>query len=194
MKKLIIALSLTLLFGCSSDSNSPNDNLFLNINIAGTTYPGDGIGFFGFSDEENCLNNGGLFLLNVGQVENSSIFIDCYLVSYENDIDFNDPSKNVITNSRITDINDLFEFSFNEDVCSLNNDFSIIYEDKLTNELLRFKPGAPKNHTVTNVQFISEDETSKFYIVEGNFSATFLKGNTDVPVSGNYRTKIDVFK
>lgn len=59
MKKLIITLSLTLLFGCSSDSNSPNNNLFLNINISGTTYTGDGIGFFGFSDEENCLNNGG---------------------------------------------------------------------------------------------------------------------------------------
>ena len=194
MKKIIISLSLALLFGCSSDSNSPNDNLFLNVNISGTTYSTDVIGFFGNSNEENCLNNGDLFILNIGQIENSSIFLDCYLVSYENDIDFSDPTKNLITNSRITDINDLYENMFFEDVCSLNNDFSIIYQDKLTNELLRFKTGAAKNHTITNVQLISEDEARKFYIVEGNFNVTFLKGNTEVPISGNYRTKIDVFK
>ena len=50
------------------------------------------------------------------------------------------------------------------------------------------------NHTITNVVFSSEDATSKFYIIEGTFSATFLKGNTDVPVNGNYRIKIETLK
>ncbi len=181
------------MLGCSSDSGS-SSNLFLNINVAGTNYSSSETSIFGFSDEENCLNNGNLFLLNAGQVENSSIFLDCYLVFFENDNDFSDPVKNVVANSRITDINDVWEINYNEDVCSRNNDFSIIYEDKVSDELLRFKTGAPKTHTITNVQFSSEDSTSKFYIVEGNFNATFLKGATDVPVSGNYRIKVEVFK
>ena len=200
MKKLITLLfAATIIFGCSSDSNNSgsnnsNDNLFLNINVNGTNYNSEGIFSTGFSDEENCSNNGALFLQYVGQVENSSFFIDCNFVHFENLVDFSDPQKNTVTNTRMTDINDLWEANFSQDVCSKNNDFSIIYEDKISGIFLRFKPNAPKNHTITNVQFSSEDATSKFYIVEGNFNATFLKGSSDVPMSGNYRIKIEVFK
>jgi hypothetical protein len=198
MKKIIfLALAISTLLGCSSDSNnsdsnSSSNNLFLNINIAGTNFNSEYLNL-DFGGEENCLNNGTLVLQKVGTVENSSVFVDCYLVFFENLIDFSDPQKNIVTNTRMTDINDLWEANFSQDVCSKNNDFSIIYEDKISGDLLRFKPNAPKNHTITNVQFNSEDATSKFYIVEGNFNATFLKGSSDVPMSGNYRIKIEVF-
>ncbi len=195
MKKILIItiLAFTIL-GCSSDSNSPNNNLFLNINIGGTNYSSEGMFSTGYGGEENCLNNGNLFLQYVGQVENSSFFIECEFVHFENVIDFDNPQKNIITNARLTDINDLWEANYGEDVCSKNNDFSIIYEDKVSNEFLRLKPNSAMNHTITSAEFSSEDATSKFYIIEGTFSATFLKGNTDVPVNGNYRIKIETLK
>lgn len=200
MKKLItIAFAVTILLGCSSDSNSSdsnnsNNNLFLNINISGTNYKEDAPNIFGFSEEENCLNNGALYLLNVGQIENSSFFVDCSFIHFENLVDFNNTQKNVITNTRLTDISDIFELNFTEDACSKNNDFSIVYEDKVSNKYLRLKPNSPKNHTITNVKFSSEDATSKFYIVEGTFNATFLKGNIDIPVNGNYKIEVEVLK
>lgn len=195
MKKILIItiLAFTIL-GCSSDSNSPNNNLFLNINIGGTNYSSEGMFSTGYGGEENCLNNGNLFLQYVGQVENSSFFIECEFVHFENVIDFDNPQKNINTNARLTDINDLWEANYGEDVCSKNNDFSIIYEDKVSNEFLRLKPNSAMNHTITSAEFSSEDATSKFYIIEGTFSATFLKGNTDVPVNGNYRIKIETLK
>ena len=89
MKKLLIItiLAITTL-GCSSDSGSSSDNLFLNINIAGTNYNSEGLFSTGFSGEESCLNNGNLFLQYVGQVENSSFFIECEFVQFENSIYF----------------------------------------------------------------------------------------------------------
>lgn len=195
MKKILIITILAIsILGCSSDSNSSNNNLFLNINIAGTNYSSEGMFSTGYGGEENCLNNGNLFLQYVGQVENSSFFIECEFVHFENVIDFDNPQKNIVTNTRLTDINDLWEANYGEDVCSKNNDFSIIYEDKVSNEFLRLKPNSAMNHTITNVAFSSEDATSKFYIIEGTFSATFLKGNIDVPVNGNYRIKIETLK
>lgn len=195
MKKILIITILAIsILGCSSDSNSSNNNLFLNINIGGTNYSSEGMFSTGYGGEENCLNNGNLFLQYVGQVENSSLFIECDFVHFENAIDFDNPQKNILTNTRLTDINDLWEANFGEDVCSKNNDFSIIYEDKVSNEFLRLKPNSAKNHTITSVIFSSEDATSKFYIIEGTFSATFLKGNIDVPINGNYRIKIETLK
>jgi hypothetical protein len=195
MKKILIITILAIsILGCSSDSNSSNNNLFLNINIGGTNYSSEGMLSTGYGGEENCLNNGNLFLQYVGQVENSSFFIECEFVHFENVIDFDNPQKNIVTNTRLTDINDLWEANYGEDVCSKNNDFSIIYEDKVSNEFLRLKPNSAMNHTITNVAFSSEDATSKFYIIEGTFSATFLKGNIDVPVNGNYRIKIETLK
>lgn len=195
MKKILIITILAIsILGCSSDSNSSNNNLFLNINIGGTNYSSQGMFSTGYGGEENCLNNGNLFLQYVGQVENSSFFIECEFVHFENVIDFDNPQKNIVTNTRLTDINDLWEANYGEDVCSKNNDFSIIYEDKVSNEFLRLKPNSAMNHTITNVAFSSEDATSKFYIIEGTFSATFLKGNIDVPVNGNYRIKIETLK
>jgi hypothetical protein len=195
MKKIfIITIFAFTILGCSSDSNSPSNNLFLNITISGTNYSSEGMFSTGYSGEENCLNDGDLFLQYVGDVENSSFFIECEFVHFENLIDFDNPQKNIITNTRLTDINDLWEANYGQDVCSKNNDFSIIYEDKVSNEFLRLKPNSAMNHTITSVVFSSEDTTSKFYIIEGTFSATFLKGNTDVPINGNYRIKIETLK
>lgn len=195
MKKIItLAFAVSIIIGCSSDSNSSNDNLFLNITVNGTNYNSEGLFSTGYSGEENCSNNGDLFLQYVGQVENSSFFIECSFVHFENLIDYSNTQKNVVTNTRVTDINDLWEVNFNENTCSKNNDFSIIFEDKASNEFLRLKPNSPKNHTITNVQMSSEDATSKFYTITGTFNAIFLKGNLELPVSGNYRIKIEVYK
>ena len=94
MKKILIITILAIsILGCSSDSNSSNNNLFLNINIGGTNYSSEGMFSTGYGGEENCLNNGNLFLQYVGQVENSSFFIECEFVHFENVIDFDNPQK-----------------------------------------------------------------------------------------------------
>jgi hypothetical protein len=44
MKKILIITILAIsILGCSSDSNSSNNNLFLNINIGGTNYSSEGM-------------------------------------------------------------------------------------------------------------------------------------------------------
>jgi hypothetical protein len=198
MKKgfiFLMVLVSTFFLSCSSDDNSSNDDdLFLKINVNGTEFNSIGLFSTGFGGEQNCSNNGDLFLQYVGQVENSNMFIECNFVHFENDFDFDDPQKNIVTNTRLTDVNDLWEANYNEDVCSINNDFSIVFEDKLNDTFLRLKPNTNKTHNITNVQFVSEDATSKFYIIEGNFNAMFLKGNIDVQINGNYRIKIEVYK
>lgn len=198
MKKgfiFLMVLVSTFFLSCSSDDNSSNDDdLFLKINVNGIEFNSVGLFSTGFGGEQNCSNNGDLFLQYVGQVENSNMFIECNFVHFENDFDFDDPQKNIVTNTRLTDVNDLWEANYNEDVCSINNDFSIVFEDKLNDTFLRLKPNTTKTHTITNVNLASDDATSKFYIIEGNFSAIFLKGTTDVPINGNYRIKIEVYK
>lgn len=190
-----MVLVSTFFLSCSSDDNSSiDDDLFLKINVNGTEFNSVGLFSTGFGGEQNCSNNGDLFLQYVGQVENSNMFIECNFVHFENDFDFDDPQKNIVTNTRLTDVNDLWEANYDEDVCSINNDFSIVFEDKLNDTFLRLKPNTTKTHTITNVDLASEDATSKFYIIEGNFSAIFLKGTTDVPINGNYRIKIEVYK
>lgn len=181
--------------GCSSEeNNNDSDNLFLKINVSGTEYNSDGLFGTGFSGEENCLNNGDLFLQYVGQIETSNFFIECDFVHFENGIDFENTQKNNVNITRITDINDLYEMNFSEDVCSRNNDFSLVFEDKVTDQFLRFKPNTSKVHTITNVSYTNETASEKFYIVEGNFNCIFIKNNIDVPINGNYRIKIGVLK
>lgn len=198
MRKILfflLALPLFTFTGCSSDeSSSSGDDLFLEININGTNYNSEGLFSTGFGGEENCDNNGDLFLQYVGDVENSNLYVECNFVHFENGIDFENPAKNIATNTRVTDINDVWEVNYGEDICSKNNDFSIIFEDKVNDTFLRLKPNTTKTHNITNVRFVSEDASAKFYIIEGNFSATFLNGSNDVPVSGRYRIKIEVYK
>ncbi len=191
----LLTLVSIIFSGCSSEeNNNDSDNLFLKINVSGTEYNSDGLFGTGFSGEENCLNNGDLFLQYVGQIETSNFFIECDFVHFENGIDFENTQKNNVNITRITDINDLYEMNFSEDVCSRNNDFSLVFEDKVTDQFLRFKPNTSKVHTITNVSYTNETASEKFYIVEGNFNCIFIKNNIDVPISGNYRIKIGVLK
>jgi hypothetical protein len=197
MKKVfyfLLIITSTFFLGCSSEDNSPIDDLFLKINVNGTEFNSVGLFATGFGGEQNCSNNGDLFLQYVGQVENSNLFIECNFVHFENGIDFENLQKNIVTSTRLTDINDLWEANYNENVCSKNNDFSIVFEDKINDSFLRLKPNTPKTHTITDVRLVSEDATAKFYIIEGNFNATFLNGSTDIPIYGNYRIKIEVYQ
>jgi hypothetical protein len=198
MKKgfiFLLVLVSTFFLSCSSDDNSSNDDdLFLKINANGTEFNIVGLFSTGFGGEQNCSNNGDLFLQYVGQVENSNLFLECNFVHFENGVDFDNPQKNILTSTRLTDINDLWEPNYSEDVCSKNNDFSIVFEDKINNTFLRLKPNTTKTHAITDVRLVSEDAMAKFYIIEGNFNATFLKGSIDVPINGNYRIKIEVYK
>lgn len=199
-KKVFFLLGLlsTIVIGCSSDSNKDSDNLFLKLNVNGTDFNETSLWGTGFSGADNCSNNGALFLQFVGQVENSTTSIECDFVHFENLIDFSNTQKNTITSTRITDTNSLYylttEGIYASSVCDKNNDFSIVFEDKLSNTYLDLKPNTPKNHIITKVEQVSENAEAKQYIIEGNFNATFLKGTTDIPLNGNYRIKIEVLK
>ncbi|CAA9203516.1 hypothetical protein FLA105534_04696 [Flavobacterium bizetiae] len=203
--KLLVKISvcslILILFGsCSSsdenDSNS-NEDLFLKINISGTTFNSEGLYATGFGSQDNCSNTGDLFLQYVGEVENSALYVEVSLAHFENLDDYANAQKNNILTTRITDTNSVWTFStdgIDSDFCNLNNDLSIVYEDKKTNTYLNLKPNSQSTHKITKVDFVSEDSQSKFYIIEGNFTCTFINKNTDVPVSGNYRIKIEVLK
>ena len=199
-KKVFFLLGLLsiIVIGCSSDSNKNSDNLFLKLNVNGTEFNETSLWGTGFGGADNCSNNGDLFLQFVGQVENSTTSIECNFVHFENLIDFSNTQKNIITSTRITDTNSLYylttEGFYASSVCDKNNDFSIVFEDKVSNKYLDLKPNAPKNHAITKVEQVSENAEAKQYIIEGNFNATFLKGTTDIPINGNYRIKIEVLK
>ena len=199
MKKFLCSLILVLALSSCSNSNSNNssDNLFLNINVSGTNYSSEGLPSTGFVDQNNCLNNGALSLQYVGDAETSSLYIEVSLAHFENLVDYSNPQKNNILNTRVTDTNSIMTFTtdgINSDFCNLNNDLSIVYEDKGTNSYLNLKPNTQSTHNITSVVLVSEDSQSEFYIIEGNFNCTFLKGGVDVPVSGNYRINAEVLK
>lgn len=202
MKRLIIFFISVALFlaGCSSNNSDTNSeaDLFLKINVNGTEFNKPGLWGTGFGGMKNCLNNGTLFLQYVGQIENSNLFIDCSFVHFENVVDFSNPQKNIVTNTRITDTNSLYYLTTeginSASICDKNNDFSIVFEDKVSKKYLDFKPNSTRTHTITKVVQVSDDAEAKQYIIEGNFNATFLNGTSAIPVSGNYRIKIDVLK
>jgi hypothetical protein len=195
MKKTITLLLLSFIFltGCSSSSSGSDDNLYFNISVDGVQYNEGSLWGTGFSGQDNCAQNGILFSQLVGQVENASLFIDCNFYHFENVVDFENPQKNILANATVTDINSLYGL-FEGVNCDVNNELSINFEDKVNNVYLKFKPNTPKTHTITNLTYVSEDAEAKQYIIEGTFSATFKKGNNDVPVNGNYRIKVDVLK
>lgn len=199
LMKIFFCTFLIVLFNScsSSDEDNSGDNLFLQVNVSGKDYASEGLYATGFGGQENCLDNGDLFLQYVGEVENSSLFIEVSFAHFENLIDYSNTQKNNILSSRVVDTNSIWTFStdgINSNFCNLNNDLSIIYEDKSTDTYLNLKPNTQSTHKITKVNFLSEDSQSKFYIIEGNFTCTFLNKNIDVPVSGNYRIKIEVLK
>jgi hypothetical protein len=107
-------------------------------------------------------------------------------------VDFDDAQKNIITNTAFRDTNTLWSGPFSPSSCDTNNDFSIILEKKPSNQQLYLKPNTTAAHTITSRTLVSQNASSKIYKVEGNFSAIYLDGTTEVPVSGNYRTEIEV--
>ena len=206
MYKKIASLSvliLTTLFfiGCSkdsADSSTKNEKRFLNLNLNGNelNYNSD---IFGMSyGGENCNDNGELRLELLGQIENSSYFVEGSLAHFENLVDFSDTKKNIVNATRVTDTNSIWIYStdgISNSFCNLNNDLSLVIEDKSKdNGYLKLKPNTTSKHNITKTEFISEDSTSKTYAIEGNFSATYIKDKSDFPVSGNYRTLIEVLK
>lgn len=199
LTKIFFCTCLIVIFNScnSSDEENLSDDLFLKINVSGKNYTSEGLYSTGFGGQENCLDNGELFLQLVGQVENSSLFVEVNFAHFENLIDYSNTQKNNILSTRIVDTNSVYTFTtdgISSDFCNLNNDLSIIYEDKSTDTYLNLKPNTQSTHKITKVDFLSEDSQAKFYIVEGNFNCTFINNNVDVPVSGNYRIQIEVLK
>lgn len=196
MKKiLILAFALALLMGCSdSSSSSSQSTQFMRININGTEYyKVIGDGYFLIEDRPNCANNGPLTSMGVDQIETSNFFVEVDFTHFSNAINFENNQQNTISNSRLRDDNSVWSGPF-ANVCDLNNDLTIIYEKQPSYERLYLKPNTTASHNITNVVFESEDSTSKTYKVEGNFNATFLNGNSELPINGNYRILVDVLK
>ncbi len=196
MKKIITIVFFTsILFGCSSsDSNSSDGTYFMRININGTEYYNEVFAYITHSDITNCSNNGELTLTRINQVETSTLFVETGFAHFSNAIDFDNPQKNIITNTIFKDDNFIWGDFFNPNLCERNNDFSIIIETKPSNQRLYLKPNTTPTHSITNVSLVSEDAAAKIYKVEGNFNAIYLNGNNDLPVSGNYRVQLEVFK
>lgn len=71
---------------------------------------------------------------------------------------------------------------------------SLLYHDEATDKYLKLKAGAAKEHNITSVRFISEDQYYKIYKVEGNFSGTFNNNGTDIPFYGDYKRRLYILK
>lgn len=195
MKKIItLAIFVSILMGCSSsDSSSSNDTSFMRININGTEYYNEVVAYITHSGRPNCSNNGELTLTRINQVETSTFFAETGFTHFSNAIDFDNPQKNIITNTILKDDNSIWSGPFSN-ICDLNNDFSIILEKKPSNQRLYLKPNTTPSHTITSMSLVSEDAATKVYKVAGNFNAIYLNGASDLPVSGNYSVEVKVFK
>lgn len=209
MKKLFYfftALSIVLV-GCSSDDSGSGGDSYFKININGTQHI-DNLDLYGggFTEQENCQITGDLFLLQLGSFETSNMYFAAHLAHFENTAEFDNSNLNVSTSSRLTDRNSVYSGAvtgnYNSstgtwdevDVCNFKYDLSLIYQDEATNKYLKLKAGAAKEHNITSVRFISEDQYYKIYKVEGNFSGTFNNNGTDIPFYGDYKRRLDILK
>ena len=204
MKKIILVLAICLisgLSGCSSDDESTNNNnTYFRININGTPYVENNFPLYssGWSEQDNCQSNGDLFLQYLAVIENSTFYLEPYLSHFENTSEFDNATLNNSANARLLDRNSansgIFTGEQDTDICNFKYDLSLIYEDKASDKYLKFKVGAQKQHNITKVTYLYEDQSNKTYLVEGNFLGTFTKNGTDIPFSGDYKSRIDVLK
>ena len=198
MKKIILfVLTFSILYGCSNSSSSTNNSqgtYFMKININGTEYYNEIVSTITQLNRPNCSNNGVLTLTRINQVMTSSFLAETGITHFSNVIDFEDTQKNILTNTIFKDNNSLWSGISNPNICERNNDFSVIIEQKPSNQRLYLKPNTSPTHTITSMSLISENASSKLYKIEGTFNAVYINGTNDFPVFGNYRVKIEIFK
>jgi hypothetical protein len=197
MKKIItIALFIsTFLIGCSSDSSSSSSVEYMRININGTEYYEEIVGYYGVENRPNCSNNGLFTAMALDQVETSNFFVEVDLTHFTNVINFDDNQLNIISNTRLRDKNSVWPGSGGlSNTCDLNNDLTIVFEKNPSNERLYLKQNSTPTHNITNVSLVYEDVEAKTYRIKGNFNAIFNNGGVDLPIFGDYCIIVDVLQ
>lgn len=194
MRKLFILLSLVITFAsCRKESvaerTAQEDGYFFNINIAGEQLSETNqmrFGFFSYTEEIGCIPNKRYAFTNITQFSNSRFFVDANLWHFRNNVDFitTTVGSKTMLNER------------NSRLCSL--DLMITYEDEISNLMYFPTSQKPITANITSITKVSETQTTVKYNIEGNFSAEFRVPVTNsprnIPISGSFRTWINVYK
>ena len=200
MKKRLLPIicAFTFMIGITSCKKNSTENIatpagyFLKVTVNGqvlnSTSP---IGAFGLDDQIGCDNTYTFSNQNIGQIENSSYFIQIDIRHRQTRSQFANSTTGVFS---ITTEDNTATQPFPLGIpCNL--DLVVYIEDKsLTNKRTTLLPNSRVNN-VTTISIASESTTEVKYDVSANFTCSFKNSaNANITLSGTYKTFISVFK
>lgn len=185
----LVAVLLTGLASCTKDAARQPSGYYLDLTVDGQQYSvTDQMMFNGFQyeDQEGCLPTKPYMLSNITQVDHSRLFFDLNLITYENDVDFNGSTTGQKSINFDEDSEELCNLGLYMDL-EFSSEPWVFYYISNTH---------PHQSNITRITRVSETSLYVKYDIEGNFSGQMQADGSSriVPVSGEYRTFIEVLK
>jgi len=183
MKKLVpkalIFISFFLFFSCN-DVDYPANESYFQISVNGKQYDGN-IGEINLLEQKTCDDKSS-FILDVGEVENSDVFLRMRLMHYS------------VLNDFISKGEGSYEIKRNplEDLCHF--DGLVYYEDKTQDDYTTSVKSGGVN-TITDIQKLEETDYMVSYSIQGNFNVTIVNSiDEELTVTGEYNVQTIVYK
>jgi len=184
MHKLVLLffMCLGMLSACKKSADDLSYPYHLNVSINNVKYSTSSVATFGLTNEPGCVANKSFDLTNVGQIDVTDYFLDCYIKHFTKNADFASTKPG---SHKIFDGGDLLK----SDQC--NCDLIIGLQD---NSILNFynttllQPTNIVNKVTAITKLVKNPtDTTTNYSVSGTFSCTFKNtNNVLIPVSGDY--------
>lgn len=190
-------ISATLFPSCKKVSPNNSSTLsstgyFLEVSVNGQTFTQkSAISVFGFENQNGCdtkLYNH----QNISQIDVVSCFVEVNLTHKQNKVDF----ANSTSGTYAVKSEDMFSMTNPYPYgISCNLDLVVSFQDKTTaNQETTLLPSSRINN-ITALSISKESSTATTYNITGNFTCTFKNSkNISIPVTGRYKTFIDVLK
>ena len=190
MKKTFLAgLLLSILFGGCGKSIDANTTYpyFLNAYIQNIKYSTSSVATFRLQSQPGCIASKVYDITNIGQINVSGFYLDCYIKHYAKNSDFS-PTK--ATAYKMYDAGLLLSAT------PCNGDLIVGLVDNSIPNLFNNTVLQSANivNSITNIAKTADSSAAYYtYLIKGNFSCNFKNTNSLViPVVGDYSVPIKV--
>lgn len=184
-------LFLVALSSCSNDGPVNNGGYFLKVLVNGETIEATSpIGLVGFTDDEGCTGTYPYTLQGIGQIDRTDQFVEAYIMHKQDWVDFDGSAPGQYS------VKD-YDFIYNTYLYGIpcNLDLVVFYDDNTVSDPETVLQISNRVHNVTSIVRVSETSNEVKYDITGDFSCSFKNiNNVTIPISGSYKTFINVMK